>query len=211
MTGNRVAASVGSTFNNVDAAAAGADRSLRAGERPPARAAQLQQARRRRRGARRLALQPLRLRAAAQVGAVPADQRRVRRERPVQRLLEGLLAAGVRRRSDDGEQRRASRSPTRCTSSTAASTCCDRHPGASGTIPAGARPGQAASRRMRPPRPAATEVLRLVEMLLRTEATVSGRPDLNRGPHRPERCALPSCATPRVAPLWHALWEFARL
>ena len=28
----------------------------------------------------------------------------------------------------------------------------------------------------------------------------SGRPDLNRGPHRPERCALPSCATPRGGP-----------
>ena len=27
----------------------------------------------------------------------------------------------------------------------------------------------------------------------------SGRPDLNRGPHRPERCALPGCATPRCA------------
>ena len=27
----------------------------------------------------------------------------------------------------------------------------------------------------------------------------SGRPDLNRGPHRPERCALPGCATPRGA------------
>ncbi len=26
---------------------------------------------------------------------------------------------------------------------------------------------------------------------------MSGRPDLNRGPHRPERCALPGCATPR--------------
>jgi hypothetical protein len=26
---------------------------------------------------------------------------------------------------------------------------------------------------------------------------VSGRPDLNRGPLRPERSALPSCATPR--------------
>ena len=25
----------------------------------------------------------------------------------------------------------------------------------------------------------------------------SGRPDLNRRPHRPERCALPGCATPR--------------
>ena len=25
----------------------------------------------------------------------------------------------------------------------------------------------------------------------------SGRPDSNRGPHRPERCALPGCATPR--------------
>ena len=29
----------------------------------------------------------------------------------------------------------------------------------------------------------------------------SGRPDSNRGPHRPERCALPGCATPRVGPL----------
>jgi hypothetical protein len=28
---------------------------------------------------------------------------------------------------------------------------------------------------------------------------LSGRPDLNRGPHRPERCALPGCATPRWA------------
>ena len=28
----------------------------------------------------------------------------------------------------------------------------------------------------------------------------SGRPDLNRGPHRPERCALPGCATPRGRP-----------
>src|SRR5579862_5438485 len=27
----------------------------------------------------------------------------------------------------------------------------------------------------------------------------SGRPDSNRGPHRPERCALPDCATPRRA------------
>ena len=27
----------------------------------------------------------------------------------------------------------------------------------------------------------------------------SGRPDLNRRPHRPERCALPGCATPRRA------------
>src|SRR5665811_1671320 len=26
---------------------------------------------------------------------------------------------------------------------------------------------------------------------------ISGRPDSNRGPHRPERCALPGCATPR--------------
>src|ERR1700689_2012283 len=29
---------------------------------------------------------------------------------------------------------------------------------------------------------------------------ISGRPDLNRGPHRPERCALPGCATPRIDP-----------
>ena len=27
--------------------------------------------------------------------------------------------------------------------------------------------------------------------------SLSGRRDLNRGPHRPERCALPGCATPR--------------
>src|ERR1700749_3064384 len=31
----------------------------------------------------------------------------------------------------------------------------------------------------------------------RLQRTSSGRPDLNRGPHRPERCALPGCATPR--------------
>jgi hypothetical protein len=31
----------------------------------------------------------------------------------------------------------------------------------------------------------------------------SGRPDLNRGPHRPERCALPGCATPRMGPVNH--------
>ena len=31
----------------------------------------------------------------------------------------------------------------------------------------------------------------------------SGRPDLNRGPHRPERCALPGCATPRMGPVFH--------
>src|SRR5205807_7974329 len=30
------------------------------------------------------------------------------------------------------------------------------------------------------------------------EEELSGRPDLNRGPHRPERCALPGCATPRM-------------
>src|SRR5439155_12579010 len=29
---------------------------------------------------------------------------------------------------------------------------------------------------------------------------LSGRRDLNSGPHRPERCALPGCATPRDAP-----------
>src|SRR6266403_5823573 len=27
----------------------------------------------------------------------------------------------------------------------------------------------------------------------------SGRPDLNRGPHAPQACALPGCATPRQA------------
>jgi hypothetical protein len=34
-------------------------------------------------------------------------------------------------------------------------------------------------------------------------ALKSGRPDLNRGPHRPERCALPGCATPRIDPVFH--------
>src|ERR1700748_2411692 len=29
------------------------------------------------------------------------------------------------------------------------------------------------------------------------ELSTSGRPDLKRGTHRPERCALPGCATPR--------------
>jgi hypothetical protein len=33
---------------------------------------------------------------------------------------------------------------------------------------------------------------------------LSGRPDLNRGPHRPERCALPGCATPRIEPVSHS-------
>src|SRR5262249_27653801 len=27
----------------------------------------------------------------------------------------------------------------------------------------------------------------------------SGRPDLNRGPHAPQACALPGCATPRLS------------
>ena len=31
----------------------------------------------------------------------------------------------------------------------------------------------------------------------------SGRRDSNSGPHRPERCALPGCATPRRAPVSH--------
>ena len=34
----------------------------------------------------------------------------------------------------------------------------------------------------------------------------SGRPDLNRGPHRPERCALPGCATPRWIQYPTATW-----
>src|SRR5438876_8737507 len=39
----------------------------------------------------------------------------------------------------------------------------------------------------------------------------SGRPDLNRGPHRPERCALPGCATPRrVAKYRRGPWAFFR-
>ena len=29
------------------------------------------------------------------------------------------------------------------------------------------------------------------------EGKWSGRPDLNRGPHAPQACALPGCATPR--------------
>src|ERR1700749_4936263 len=36
-----------------------------------------------------------------------------------------------------------------------------------------------------------------------TRELTSGRPDLNRGPHRPERCALPGCATPRRYPVSH--------
>ena len=33
---------------------------------------------------------------------------------------------------------------------------------------------------------------------------ISGRRDLNSGPHRPERCALPGCATPRLSgPVFH--------
>ena len=39
-----------------------------------------------------------------------------------------------------------------------------------------------------------------LRVALRSHADISiqsGRPDLNRGPHRPERCALPGCATPR--------------
>jgi hypothetical protein len=38
----------------------------------------------------------------------------------------------------------------------------------------------------------------------------SGRPDLNRGPHRPERCALPGCATPRMRPVFHRVGEGIR-
>src|SRR3954470_18353170 len=38
---------------------------------------------------------------------------------------------------------------------------------------------------------------------------LSGRPDLNRGPHRPERCALPGCATPREAAIIPDLgWDY---
>src|SRR5450755_2099060 len=51
------------------------------------------------------------------------------------------------------------------------------------------------SMRLMPPRrssPAATKRPRVSGAFL-----ISGRPDLNRGPHRPERCALPGCATPR--------------
>ena len=33
--------------------------------------------------------------------------------------------------------------------------------------------------------------------LARVRVLTSGRPDLNRGPRRPERRALPGCATPR--------------
>ena len=40
---------------------------------------------------------------------------------------------------------------------------------------------------------------------------ISGRPDLNRGPHRPERCALPGCATPRERRLSQSgAWGAAR-
>jgi hypothetical protein len=33
--------------------------------------------------------------------------------------------------------------------------------------------------------------------MVRLDEVWSGREDLNLRPHRPERCALPSCATPR--------------
>ena len=46
--------------------------------------------------------------------------------------------------------------------------------------------------RLQPPRT-------LVRRLRRVGGLSSGRSDLNRGPHRPERCALPGCATPRGA------------
>src|SRR2546426_1831232 len=35
----------------------------------------------------------------------------------------------------------------------------------------------------------------------------SGRPDLNRRPQRPERCALTSCATPRRIPYYNGKAE----
>ena len=47
-------------------------------------------------------------------------------------------------------------------------------------------PGRAGARDLRPRAP---------DGIL---CVLSGRSDLNRGPHRPERCALPSCATPRT-------------
>src|SRR3954468_24099686 len=49
------------------------------------------------------------------------------------------------------------------------------------------------------PRPARGVGARRRSAAARNAAThlTSGRPDLNRGPHRPERCALPGCATPR--------------
>ena len=40
-------------------------------------------------------------------------------------------------------------------------------------------------------------------ILLIPAGNQSGRPDLNRGPHRPERCALPGCATPRCRRQYH--------
>jgi hypothetical protein len=42
---------------------------------------------------------------------------------------------------------------------------------------------------------------KLVDLCVRLGTSdLSGRPDLNRRPHRPERCALPGCATPRGDP-----------
>src|ERR1044072_9167680 len=39
---------------------------------------------------------------------------------------------------------------------------------------------------------------------MRRAFAISGRRDLNSGPHRPERCALPGCATPRLSdPVFH--------
>jgi hypothetical protein len=42
-----------------------------------------------------------------------------------------------------------------------------------------------------------SETAPLLTKSLQIRTNKSGRPDLNRGPHRPERCALPGCATPR--------------
>ena len=58
-----------------------------------------------------------------------------------------------------------------------------------------------ALQRARPPRPVGSSRLRSYRLFVTSLGPAglkqSGRPDLNRGPHRPERCALPGCATPR--------------
>ena len=71
-------------------------------------------------------------------------------------------------------------------------------------IDPGAPDGRPSERpRCRGPRVLTAARLRQKNGLLRgssQEAYQSGRRDLNSGPHRPERCALPGCATPRRTP-----------
>ena len=108
------------------AAPAGADRPPCPARRAARRPAQLRTQGRRGGRPGRLELHPLRLPPAAERGSLPADRRRVRRERPVQRLLQGAVAAELHRRPDDAGRRRKERHEPAVTSSTGASTPCRR-------------------------------------------------------------------------------------